>query len=818
MFEHPGGALALMALIHRARKAAAAADLAAMRETAGHLLRQLDGDTLVNADEQEMNRLYDEAFPLADPGDPADVLDAPWPTTARMQALSKLLDERSFHERQLDPLVDAALDAGDLRVLRVVALTPLGRIQDASWALLLDALQAAGELGDEIVARVVADEDLIRDLVDPADPVVAAATGDRFRPAWDEHVWQLIHAPDVDWDRVLIRPRPRGLRFVRWALDFTGNWRVARHLGAAQLTAAERTQLIELLRDAPTERQEQAFTLRLAAGDAQALLPLLGLAGAERLLRLIQSGQAVNRVVRNDRAAILAAAAEARDVDLGRLLKLATNDVVAAALGLRRRPIMTRVGKDSPVGITAYGMLPLADGETVLDRWVALREVHRRGMKMQERRRQHAAAVNVGLEHLAQVGGFADAAALDAAGEADRPTPVPPPLAVGPYTATVGFDGSEPAIVAVKGARVLKSMPKAVREDPGIEPLREQHELLRGHTERLRTMLHRLVTTGTPLPPAELARLSATPAGTALLPLLVWQDAGGRFGLLDDVDVTGPVTAAHPAALAVAGLLGDWQAEAARRRLCQPVPQLFREWYAPTPQEAAGAATRLSDRVIGGDAAARELTVRGWSVHDGAQPYATREFGTRTAVLHVVAAGCWGAGDVAFTRLEFRDADAPVAADAVPAAVFSEAMRDLDRTAWVGRRSVGDYPTGLARARAELLAAVLGDDAKRITRHGDTVVVNGSRAVYRVHLGTEAVTVGSRRHPCDLPYVFGDTPHRALFPIVDGRDRSTLCLLTRILLLAEDEKITDEWTLDKLGLVRRTTEQCSACGRFHHWP
>lgn len=818
MFEHPGGALALMALIHRARKAAAAADLDAMRTTAGQLLRHLAGDALVNADEQEMNRLYDEAFPLTDPADPADVLDAPWPTSARMQALAELLDERSFHEKKLDPLVDAALDAGDRRVLRAVALTPLGRIDDASWALLLDALQAAGELDDEIVARVVADEDLIRDLVDPADPVVSAATGDRFRPAWDEHVWQLVNAPDPNWDRVLIRPRPRGLRFVLWALDFTGNWRVARHLGAAELTAAERARLIELLRDAPVARQEHAFTLRLGAGDAQALLPLLGLAGAEQLLRLIQSGQAVNRVVRNDRAAILAAAAEARGADLGRLLKLASNDVVAAALGLRRRPIMTRVGKDSPVGITAYGMLPLADGETVTDRWVALREVHRRGMQMTagERRRQHEAAVNVALEHLAQVGGYADAAALDAAGEADWPTPVPPPLVVGPYTATVGFDGSEPAIVTVKGARVLKSTPKAVSADAtGLAPLREQHELLRGHTARLRTRLHRLVTAGTPLAPAELARLRATPAGAALLPLLVWQDASGRFGLLDDLDATGPVTAAHPAALAAAGLLGSWQAEAARRRLCQPVPQLFREWYAPTPQEAAGASTRFSGRVIGGDAASRELTVRGWSVHDGAQPYASRTFGARTAVLHVDAAGWWGAGDVAFTRLEFRDGDTTVAADAVPAAVFSEAVRDLDQAAWAGRRGVGDYPTGLARARAELLAAALGDDPKRITRHGDTVVVDGSRAVYRVHLGTEAVTVGSRRQPCDLPYVFGDTLHRALFPTVDGRDRATLRLLTRILLLAEDENITDEWTLEKLGLVRRSPQVCSGCGRIH---
>lgn len=819
MFDQPGGTLAMMALVHRARRAAAAADLAVMRTTAQDLLAQLEraAQGLPNADQQELDRLYDEAFPLTDPADPADLLDAPWPTTARVEALLKMLDQQHREDIRLDPLVFAALDAGDLKLLRVIALTPLGGICDTSRARLLDALQAGGELDDELVDRFAADEDLLRDLAGRRDPVVAAATADRFRPAWDNRLWQLIHAPGVDWDRLLMLPAPRGLRFVRWALDFTGNWRVARHLGAAGLTRAERAELVEHLRDAPVERQEQAFTLRLAAGDAQALLPLLGLAGAERLLRLIQTGQAPSRVLRNDRAAILAAAAEAADADVARLLKLAPNDVVAAALGLRRGPIMTRVGKDSPVGITAYGMLPPADGETVLDRWAALRELHRRGMEFSpERRRQHAAALDVALEHLAQVGGYADAAALDAAGEAYSPTPVPPPLAVGPYTAVVGFEGSEPAIVASKGARVLKSLPKAVREDPGIAALREQHELLRGHTARLRGMLHRLVTTGTPVPPAELARLRATPHGAALLPLLVWQDAGGRFGLLGDVDVTGPVTAAHPADLAAAGLLGHWQAEASRRRLCQPVPQLFREWYAPTPEERAGTATRFTGRVIDGGAAARDLAGHGWSLHDTARPHATRRLGDLTAVLHGVTAGYWSAGEIGFTRLEFRDGDAAVPTDLVPPALFSEALRDLDKAAWAGRRSVGDHPTGLARSRAELLAAALGDAATdRITRHGDTVVIEGSRAVYRVHLGTESVTIGDRRAPADLSYGFGDTPHPALHQPVD---RATMRLLTQILLLAEDEKITDEWTLEKLGLLPpRIAQVCGTCGIAHLW-
>ncbi|BCJ74886.1 hypothetical protein CS0771_44300 [Catellatospora sp. IY07-71] len=820
--EQPVDRLVLMVLVSRARQAAAAGDLATLRATARDMLAQLNrrggAGALADADERELDRIYDTAFPLTDPADPGDVFDAPWPTTVREEAAEKFADEDTPFGVHLNGLVDAALDRGDRKLLRVLAVTPLGDVDNTSQALIADALQAAGELDDELVGLLAEDPYLCRDLAGHRKPIVAAATADRFRPACDERLWQLTSAPDADWDRLVSTAVPRGLRFVLRGLDFTGNWRVARHLGAAELTPAERAELIEQLREQPRERQEAAFTMRLAAGDAHVLLPLLGLAGAERLLRLIQAGQAPSRVVRNDRAAILAAAAEVRPADAERLLKLAPNDVVAAALGLRRKPIMTRVEKWSPVGITAYGMLPPGDGETVLDRWVALRELRRRAEELfpaPERRRQHAIAVDVALDHLAQVGGYADAAALDAAGEAYSPTPEVPVVSVGAYTAAVGFQDAEAAIVAVKGGRALRSVPKAVRDDPGYAALRERQELMRGEAARLCGRLRRLVATGEPLPAVELARLRATTAGAGLLPLLVWQDVHGRFGLLGDVDVAGPVVAAHPAVLAAAGLLGHWQAEAARLRLCQPVPQLFREWYAPTPEEALGQATRFTGRVIGGGAAVRELASRGWRLDDAPSARATRRAGAHTMVLHGAVPGCWGAGDIGFVRLEFADGAGPVAAGELPPAVFSEALRDLERAARAGRRSVGDHPPGLARSRAELLTAVLGrGGSDRIALDGDTAVVSGSRATYRVHLGTEAVTVNGGRRPRELPYGFGEQMHRALYRPVADQSPATTRLLSRVLWLAEDEQL-DRSVLDTLGLATSATAPCPSCGRVH---
>jgi hypothetical protein len=57
-------------------------------------------------------------------------------------------------------------------------------------------------------------------------------------------------------------------------------------------------------------------------------------------------------------------------------------------------------------GIAAFEMLPLTPDETVLDRYLALREVAKRGPALRPNRRlSHAAAADIALDHLAQVKG-----------------------------------------------------------------------------------------------------------------------------------------------------------------------------------------------------------------------------------------------------------------------------------------------------------------------------------------------------------------------------------------------------------------------------
>ena len=143
-------------------------------------------------------------------------------------------------------------------------------------------------------------------------------------------------------------------------------------------------------------------------------------------------------------------------------------------------------------------MLPLDDGETVQDRYLALREVAKHGARFgPDRRRSHAAAVEVALEHLAQVAGFPDASRLEWECETGLAAGPLPEAHVGDYSVALRMEGAEPVIAVTKAGKPLKSVPAAVRSHPSYAELREQQERLRDQARRLRTgLIERLVATG----------------------------------------------------------------------------------------------------------------------------------------------------------------------------------------------------------------------------------------------------------------------------------------------------------------------------------
>ncbi|MEU5943375.1 DUF4132 domain-containing protein [Micromonospora sp. NPDC047548] len=813
---------ALWRLVDEARGLAKVDDLAGMRALAKEIRRRLAaGNDLdrtgghlgshVGDISAALDEAYDEAFPVRSPDDPAEVLDAPWPTVRRTALLAAAVDHVGWPKPPLEPLAERAIAANDVRLLRLLVLTPLGRAGRDTVVRILDALQVADALDVKVIERAFADDAYLgraiggHSLTGSAVTSAPAACAAVVRDYFDELAWRLTSPSEANWEDLPEVLVPRGLRFLLRALDRPHDRRMADRFGLAELTDDERSALVEHLRDRAAEERRRAFELRLPAGDAAVLLPVLGLSGAAPLLRLVRA-TATPEVARQDRAAILAAVRQAGDDGTRRLLELCPSELIAAALGWNRAAVEKRVKHNALSGIAAFGLLPLAGGETVLDRYLALREVAKRGSKFgPNRRHSHSAAVAVALDHLAQVAGFPDAGRLEWDCEARIAAEAPGDWHVGDYTVGVRLRDADPIVTVSKAGRTLKSVPAAVRTDPRYTHTREHQERLRDQARRMRTgMIERLVATGGTLTPDELLRLRRLPSGQAMLPALIWQDRTGTVGLLDQIDLDGPVTAAHPFLLYKRGLLAHWQAEIVRRRIRQPVKQAFRELYLVTPAErdAVDVSRRFAGHTVDGRVAGQLLSGRGWSTHDQYDEHqATRPVTAGlTAALACELPGYFGGGDVVVGELRFLAAGSAVPLAEVPPVAFSEVMRDLDLVVSVAGTEPHGYASPLhAASRAQLLAALIDDlGLARVTVDGTSALIHGSRATYRVHLTSGSIHVEPGGYLCVVPASFGDTAHRSLFLPFADEDRMTSVILSKVLLLNEDEKITDPAILAQL--------------------
>ncbi|PPJ19916.1 hypothetical protein C5E45_06925 [Nocardia nova] len=829
---------ALWRLVAQARVEAKAGDLMDLRDTAGQIrlrLKQGDDQTGGNLEPHvgdlvaELDAVYDASFPVDQPDDITSLLDAPWPTDHRKALLAAFLGRDVRHHLQLDEVAERAILDTDIHLMRVLVFTPLGTLRRETVARILDTLDRADALDATVVERAFTDDPYLGYAIigrSPTGEVTSPplACAEIVRRHADALTWRLVSAPvPADWKELPKVLVPRGLRFVRTALTWHGDQRVADHLGAAELTDEEGTVLLELLRDRPVSVQRQVFGWRLRAGDAEALLPLFGLEHAAPLLRLIRA-MPVGEATRQDRAVLLAAIEGAGADAARRLLELEPNELVSAVMGWNRVQVIKRVKHNALQGIAAFGMLPLTPDETVLDRYLALRESGKKGAKLgPNRRHSHAVAITVALDHLAQVAGVAEASRLEWDCEARIATETPTEAEVGDYRIALRFDGADPAMTVGRAGKVLKSVPAAVRADPGYQRLREHQDRLRDQARRMRTgLVERLVATAGTLAPDELARLLCLPAGAAMLPALLWRDQTGVIDVLDQIDKTGPVTAVHPVDLHERGALADWQAEIVRRRLQQPVKQAFRELYVLTPaeREAGDVSRRFAGQTVNGRVAGQLLSGRGWFTHGEYDDHqATRVVGDGLiAALRCDFHRHFGMGDVLVDEVRFltkshRDPGrygAPTGSRSVggtsvplvdvPPVVFSEVMRDLDLVVSVAGIEPQAYPSSeQATSRAQVLAALIADlGLVRVTVEGHSAVVRGTWATYRVHLTSGSIHVDPGGYLCVVPASFGATAHRQLFLPFADEDRMTSIILSKVLLLAEDEKISDPTILNQL--------------------
>ncbi|MDX2074851.1 MAG: DUF4132 domain-containing protein [bacterium] len=509
--------------------------------------------------------------------------------------------------------------------------------------------------------------------------------------------------------------------------------------------------------------------------------------------------------------------------------------LLQAMFGQNRADVIKKFRKHAHLAIKAYGILPLEANETVLERYLTLKQSAKDGQQFgAQRKANHANAVRIGLDHLAQVAGYADANRLEWAMEAQLGDQITTEWAVDDYRIVLEQDGASIELQFYKDGRRFKSAPKAVKSALIYNEATETVKQLRAQISRLRLgLLENLITSGDTLPFDDFATLLRLPIARDLFKGMIWRNDAGEMGLLDVdqmmlVDMTGdkhPIGAnvglIHPYDLFQADKLGAWQRHIIHQRIVQPIKQVFREVYVLTPAEQT--TNTYSNRFVGhavnGAIAAQLLASRGWKIDKGHNHDAvSKRFGHITAFFDFENVwyymGYSSGNPITTNRIHFaphkpdnlprwqrRNDDADwLSLETIPHLIFSEVMRDADLVVSVAGQS------GEARlshegyeARGQLITTLLDDlGLVGVRVDGHFAYVTGKLANYRVHLGSAVIHIDPGNYLCIVPATWGMTHDKLFLPFVDEKDRKISEVISKILLLLADDKIKDESILRQI--------------------
>ncbi len=431
--------------------------------------------------------------------------------------------------------------------------------------------------------------------------------------------------------------------------------------------------------------------------------------------------------------------------------------------------------------------------------------------------------------------------------------------ALGDYTATLELAGGKAELRWQKGDKALKSAPaalKATHADELKELKAAQTNAQQTYTAQ-RDRLDRSFVAGRRIAWPWFAQyylhhglmsLLARPLiwrlhqpdGTfqdAIFRADAWQDAQGRPvpapAADTEMQLWHPVLAPAEEVLAWRQLLDGWQ-------LRQPLRQAYREVYLLTPPEERTNtySNRMAAHVLKQHQFNSLAKLRGWrysllGAYDkgyesdmASLPLPAHNLTAEFWVSEVDADGEWNDTGiynyVSTDQVRFVRNDEPVPLPQVPPLVLSEAMRDVDL--FVGVASVGNDPQwrdngGLVQYRTyweQYSFGELGEVAKNrklalerlVPRlkigkvseiKGNFLVMKGTRHVYKIHLGSGNILMEPNdQYLCIVPDRSAKTMGATdVFLPFEG-DAVLSIILSKALLLMEDDKITDETILRQL--------------------
>lgn len=472
--------------------------------------------------------------------------------------------------------------------------------------------------------------------------------------------------------------------------------------------------------------------------------------------------------------------------------------------------------------VLCYGLIPLkTEKRELLHRYEFLQAFLKESKQFgAQRRESESKTVAIALENLARNAGFSDVIRFTWYVETEAIRAMAPylrPVVIDDTEVHIEVDELGKASVAVsKAGRARRDLPSVLKDHPYIKEIKSALKLLRNQHTRALITLEKAMESGDEFTADELYNLTENPVISPLIENLIFlcDNKTGYFrdhALMDlcgrryDLQPEERCIIAHPVHLYECGEWAAYQRDLYERRAMQPFKQVFRELYRPNMDELAlrTVSRRYAGYQIQPQKAAALLKGRGWTAdyYEGLQKVYHQE----KIIAQIYARADWfSPGDVEAPTIEEvqfydRGTGKPIAFIDLPKVIFSEVMRDLDLVVSVAHAGGVDPEASLSTV--EMRTALIEEMLRLLKRtnvqlKGSHAFIRGTLGEYTVHLGS-GVVHKMATGAINILSVYSQHRGRIFLPFVDD-DPRTAEIISKIMFLAEDEKIKDPSILEQI--------------------
>ena len=468
--------------------------------------------------------------------------------------------------------------------------------------------------------------------------------------------------------------------------------------------------------------------------------------------------------------------------------------------------------------LMSYGLIPMKDRQDALHRYEFLQKFLKESKQFgAQRRASEAQCVQYAMKNMATTAGYADELRLTLAMETELVTSNQQyfdGITIGDYVAQILVDADgKSELKLFKKGKAVKSVPAALKKDETFNDVKEFASKLKNQYSRCVSMFERAMEEEDAYSYGELQQLCRNPVTAGILGRLVFvgAEAGDLVGTLEEL--TGipddeKLYVVHPITLYRLGVLPKYQRLFFEKQQAsgtkQPFKQVFREFY-PKLEEEKDA---LDSRLFAGYQIQPKKTVaalrgRRW-VADYDEGLQKIFFKQNIAATIYALADWFSPADTECPTLEYvsfydRKTYKQKKLSEVPDILYSEVMRDVDLAVSVAHAGGVDPET--SHSTIEMRKAIFEFNMElfgltNVTFEGTHAFIKGTMGNYNIQLGSGVIHKESGGMVNILP-VHSQQRGKIFLPFID-EDPKTAEILSKILLLAEDQKIKDPYILQQL--------------------